>query len=136
MTAGHIYTIAGSATGASGASGDRGIATSALLNTRKGSRWTPPGQFDGDAGLGAPRGARSGARAVAAVSPGREIGLAWQHTVRDGERVTWHNGMTGGYSAVVAFNPARRAGIAALANGAGSLPSPLDAPVIDAVRGL
>lgn len=67
------------------------------------------------------------------VSPGREIGLAWQHTLRDGQRVTWHNGMTGGYSAIVAFNQERRAGIAALANGAGSLPSPLDAPVVDAL---
>jgi hypothetical protein len=41
--------------------------------------------------------------------------------------------MTGGYSAIVAFSPARQAGIAALANGAGPLPSPLDAPVIDAL---
>jgi CubicO group peptidase (beta-lactamase class C family) len=65
------------------------------------------------------------------VSSGHEIGLAWQHTVRGGQRVTWHNGMTGGYSAIVAFNRERRAGVAALANGAGPLPSPLDAPVLD-----
>ena len=65
----------------------------------------------------------------------QEIGLAWHHVLRDGRRVIWHNGMTGGYSAIVAFSPARRAGIAALANGAGPLPSPLDAPVIDALFG-
>ena len=69
----------------------------------------------------------------AVISAGGEIGLAWHHALRDGQRVIWHNGMTGGYSAIVAFNPARRAGIAALANGAGPLPSPLDAPVIDAL---
>jgi serine-type D-Ala-D-Ala carboxypeptidase/endopeptidase len=68
-----------------------------------------------------------------AISADEEIGLAWQHALRDGQRVTWHNGMTGGYSAIVAFSQARRAGIAALANGAGPLPSPLDAPVIDAL---
>ena len=67
------------------------------------------------------------------ISGDQEIGLAWHHVLRDGQRVTWHNGMTGGYSAIVAFSPARRAGIAALANGAGPLPSPLDAPVIDAL---
>jgi len=69
----------------------------------------------------------------AVISAGKEIGLAWHHTLRDGQRVIWHNGMTGGFSAIVAFSPARRAGIAALANGAGPLPSPLDAPVIDAL---
>jgi CubicO group peptidase (beta-lactamase class C family) len=69
----------------------------------------------------------------AEIGPGAEIGLAWHHALRDGQRVIWHNGMTGGYSAIVAVNPARRAGIAALANGAGPLPSPLDAPVIDAL---
>lgn len=69
----------------------------------------------------------------ASISADKEIGLAWQHALRDGQRVIWHNGMTGGYSAIVAFNPARRVGIAALANGAGPLPSPLDSPVIDAL---
>jgi len=38
-------------------------------------------------------------------------------------------------SAIVAFNQERRAGITVLANGAGPLPSPLDAPVIDALFG-
>ena len=69
----------------------------------------------------------------APISADKEIGLAWQHALRDGQRVIWHNGMTGGHSAIVAFSPARQAGIAALANGAGPLPSPLDAPVIDAL---
>lgn len=67
------------------------------------------------------------------ASAGQEIGLAWHHALRDGQRVIWHNGMTGGYSAIVAFCPERRTGIAALANGAGPLPGPLDAPVIDAL---
>ena len=39
--------------------------------------------------------------------PGGEIGLAWHHA-RDGDhRVIWHNGMTGGFSAMIAFDPAR-----------------------------
>ena len=36
MTAGDIYTVAGSATGSSGYSGDNGLATSALLNSPQG----------------------------------------------------------------------------------------------------
>ena len=76
---------------------------------------------------------RSALAPRAPISGGQEIGLAWHHVLRDGRRVIWHNGMTGGYSAIVAFSPARRAGIAALANEAGPLPSPLDAPVIDAL---
>ena len=71
----------------------------------------------------------------AAIGPDAVIGLAWHHSLRDGQRVSWHNGMTGGYCAIVAFNPARRAGIAALANAAGPLPGPLDAPVIDTLFG-
>ncbi len=78
---------------------------------------------------------RSALAPRAPISGNQEIGLAWHHVLRDGRRVIWHNGMTGGYSAIVAFSPARRAGIAALANGAGPLPSPLDAPVIDALFG-
>ena len=40
--------------------------------------------------------------------------------------------MTGGFSAMVAFDPARNLGIAALANSAGALPSPLDKAVLAA----
>jgi serine-type D-Ala-D-Ala carboxypeptidase/endopeptidase len=62
--------------------------------------------------------------------PGGEIGLAW-HYARHGE-VIWHNGMTGGFSAMVAFAPARSLGVAALANSAGP-PSPLDQTVLSAL---
>jgi CubicO group peptidase (beta-lactamase class C family) len=64
-----------------------------------------------------------------------EIGLAWHHAVRDGHRVIWHNGMTGGYSAMVALRPARRTGIAVLANDGGVPPSPLDRLVLDTLLG-
>jgi D-alanyl-D-alanine-carboxypeptidase/D-alanyl-D-alanine-endopeptidase len=66
--------------------------------------------------------------------PGGEIGLAW-HLTRLGDRtVSWHNGMTGGFSSMIAFDPARKLGIAALANSAGELPSPLDRAVFEAFR--
>ena len=66
-------------------------------------------------------------------SPGGEIGLAWHHALRDGQRVIWHNGMTGGFSAMVALCPARRTGVAVLANDGGVPPSPLDALVLAAL---
>jgi CubicO group peptidase (beta-lactamase class C family) len=68
---------------------------------------------------------------IPAEAGSAEIGLAWHHAVRDGHRVIWHNGMTGGYSAMVAFSPARRTGIAVLANDGGVPPSPLDRLVLD-----
>lgn len=64
------------------------------------------------------------------IGPGRRIGLAWQHS---GD-VIWHNGATGGFSSMIAFNPARRTGIVALTNAGGVPPSPLERPVLDAVR--
>ena len=67
------------------------------------------------------------------VSPEAEIGLAWHHALRDGQRVIWHNGMTGGFSAMVALCPARRTGVAVLANDGGVPPSPLDALVLAAL---
>jgi CubicO group peptidase (beta-lactamase class C family) len=69
----------------------------------------------------------------ATVSPKAEIGLAWHHALRDGQRVIWHNGMTGGFSAMFALSPARRTGVAVLANDGGAPPSPLDALVLDAL---
>jgi CubicO group peptidase (beta-lactamase class C family) len=70
------------------------------------------------------------------ISPGKEIGLAWHHALRGGKddrnRVIWHNGMTGGFSAMVALNPARRTAAAILAN-SGASPSPLDALVLGAL---
>jgi CubicO group peptidase (beta-lactamase class C family) len=67
------------------------------------------------------------------ISPRGEIGLAWHHARRDGDRVIWHNGMTGGFSAMLALNPARGTGAAVLANTGGAPPSPLDALVLDAL---
>jgi len=61
--------------------------------------------------------------------PSGQIGLAWHLTVRGDRELIWHNGMTGGYSAVIAFDPVRSLGVAALANAAGVRPSPLDEAV-------
>ncbi len=68
-----------------------------------------------------------------AISAG-QIGLAWHLTRLGDHMVSWHNGMTGGFSATIAFDPARKLGIAALANSAGELPSPLDRAVFGAFR--
>ena len=67
------------------------------------------------------------------VSAVKEIGLAWNHDLRDGQRVIWHNGMTGGFTAIVAFCPEKGTGAAAVANGGGDSGLPLDALVIDAL---
>ena len=64
--------------------------------------------------------------------PGGEIGLAWHHTRRNNHTIIWHNGMTGGFSAMIAFDPARNLGVAALADTAGTPPSPLDQAVLSA----
>ena len=64
--------------------------------------------------------------------PGGEIGLAWHHTRHGDHTIIWHNGMTGGFSAMIAFDPARGLGVAALANTASASPSPLDQAVLSA----
>ena len=65
--------------------------------------------------------------------PSGQIGLAWHLTLRGDRELIWHNGMTGGYSAMIAFDPVRSLGVAALANGAGVQPSPLDVAVFAAL---
>jgi D-alanyl-D-alanine-carboxypeptidase/D-alanyl-D-alanine-endopeptidase len=65
--------------------------------------------------------------------PYGQIGLAWHLTVRQDRELIWHNGMTGGYSAMVAFDPVRSLGVAALANAAGGQPSPVDEAVVAAL---
>jgi CubicO group peptidase (beta-lactamase class C family) len=75
---------------------------------------------------------RTALRPRVTMSPGQEIGLGWHHTVRDGQRVIWHNGMTGGYSAMVAFHPQCQIAAAGLTNTA-PRPSPLDALVLNAL---
>jgi D-alanyl-D-alanine-carboxypeptidase/D-alanyl-D-alanine-endopeptidase len=69
----------------------------------------------------------------AALGPGGEIGLGWHHALRDGRRVSWHNGMTGGYSSMVALDIERQSAIVALANRGSPPPSPLDAAVMSAI---
>jgi D-alanyl-D-alanine-carboxypeptidase/D-alanyl-D-alanine-endopeptidase len=64
---------------------------------------------------------------------GGETGLAWHLTQRGDRRISWHNGMTGGFSAMIAFDPDRGRGVAALANSARRPPSPLDQAVLRAV---
>lgn len=64
--------------------------------------------------------------------PGGQIGLAWHLARRGDHTIAWHNGMTGGFSAMIALDPGRRLGVAALANSAGSPPSPLDQAVLSA----
>jgi D-alanyl-D-alanine-carboxypeptidase/D-alanyl-D-alanine-endopeptidase len=73
------------------------------------------------------------ARLLRACLAGGEIGLAWQHTRRGDHPVVWHNGMTGGFSAMIAFDPDRGLGVAALANSACRPPSPLDEAVLAAL---
>ena len=67
------------------------------------------------------------------ADPSGQIGLAWHVTVRGDRELIWHNGMTGGYSAMIAFDPVRSLGVAALANSAGVQPSPLDEAVFEAL---
>jgi CubicO group peptidase (beta-lactamase class C family) len=64
--------------------------------------------------------------------PGGEIGLAWHHARRGDRTIAWHNGMTGGFSAMVALDLERGLGVAALANTAAAPPSPLDRAVLSA----
>ena len=64
--------------------------------------------------------------------PGGQIGLAWHLARRGDHTIAWHNGMTGGFSAMIALDPAHRLGVAALANSAGPPPSPLDQAVLSA----
>jgi serine-type D-Ala-D-Ala carboxypeptidase/endopeptidase len=58
----------------------------------------------------------SASKTVRFKSPGGgdDVGLAWQIRRIDG--VVWHNGQTGGYHSIVAFWPAKRAGVVVLCN--------------------
>jgi D-alanyl-D-alanine-carboxypeptidase/D-alanyl-D-alanine-endopeptidase len=69
----------------------------------------------------------------ARLGPGAEMGLGWHHALRDGRRVSWHNGMTGGYSSMIALDTERQSAVAALANRGTPSPSPLDAAVMAAI---
>jgi len=45
-----------------------------------------------------------------------EIALGWHVAKRGGREIVWHNGGTGGYRSIVAFDPAARAGVVVLSN--------------------
>jgi CubicO group peptidase (beta-lactamase class C family) len=69
----------------------------------------------------------------AVLGPRTEMGLGWHHALRDGRRVSWHNGMTGGYSSMIALDIERQLAVVALANRGIPPPSPLDATVMSAI---
>ncbi len=50
-------------------------------------------------------------------TPGLEIALGWHVRVRpSGGDIVWHNGGTGGYRSIIAFNPVARTGVIVLSN--------------------
>ena len=45
-----------------------------------------------------------------------EVGLAWMITTRKDAQIVWHNGGTGGYRSIIAFDSRRRVGVVVLSN--------------------
>jgi len=45
-----------------------------------------------------------------------EMGLGWNRTMKNGDIVIWKNGLAGGYSAFIGFNPEKHIGIILLCN--------------------
>jgi CubicO group peptidase (beta-lactamase class C family) len=45
-----------------------------------------------------------------------EVRLAWMTTTRGDAQIVWHNGGTGGYRSIIAFDPKKRVGVVALSN--------------------
>ena len=45
-----------------------------------------------------------------------EVGLAWMVTTRGDAQIVWHNGGTGGYRSIIAFDSRRRVGVVVLSN--------------------
>ena len=45
-----------------------------------------------------------------------QMGLGWYQTLQDDDIVIWKNGLTGGYSAFIAFNPEKQVGVVLLSN--------------------
>jgi CubicO group peptidase (beta-lactamase class C family) len=60
-----------------------------------------------------------------AGGPNTEIALGWHIGASNGKSIVWHNGGTGGYRTIMAFDPAARNGVVVLTN-AGSLAGPDD----------
>jgi len=49
-------------------------------------------------------------------SPSLRIGLGWHVYLRDNRRIEWHNGRTGGFASMIAFDPVSRDGVVVLSN--------------------
>jgi CubicO group peptidase (beta-lactamase class C family) len=54
--------------------------------------------------------------AASGPAPTVRVALAWHVSAREGRTIVWHNGQTGGYAAMMAFNPATGEGAAVLSN--------------------
>jgi len=53
--------------------------------------------------------------------PNTRVGICWHISDKDGRRVIWHNGQTGGYHAFVGFDPTNKIGAVALVNAGRSI---------------
>lgn len=51
-------------------------------------------------------------------SPSLRMALAWHVATREGRSVVWHNGQTGGFATMVAFDPVAREGVVVMSNAA------------------
>jgi CubicO group peptidase (beta-lactamase class C family) len=53
---------------------------------------------------------------LTAGSPNMSIALAWHVLRRPDREILWHNGGTGGYRTIIAFDPVARVGVVVLSN--------------------
>jgi len=60
-----------------------------------------------------------------------QMGLGWNRTLKDDGIVIWKNGLTGGYSAFIGFNPEKHVGIVLLSNVAMFQPFFVDSTMVD-----
>ena len=60
-----------------------------------------------------------------------QMGLGWNRTLNDSEIAIWKNGMTGGYSAFIGFNPEKQVGIVLLTNVTLFEPFSADSTLVD-----
>ena len=51
-------------------------------------------------------------------TPSLRMALAWNVATRGGRSIVWHNGQTGGFATMMAFDPAARAGVVVMSNAA------------------
>jgi CubicO group peptidase (beta-lactamase class C family) len=51
-------------------------------------------------------------------SPSLRMALAWHVATREGRSIVWHNGQTGGFATMMAFDPIAREGVVVLSNAA------------------